>query len=260
LTARQRGLGRAFETCSPLLNLEGVSRKRGTGVDSFLLEIERLTVRPGDRLAIIGRSGVGKSTCLDLLALTLAPTTAEHFLAGFGGEVLEIGELWRQRDLRSLARLRAKYIGYVLQTGGLLPFLNVRDNATLPLRLLGLRSPTAWEFADDLLERLSIAAFATRLPADLSLGQRQRVAVARALAHRPQLVLADEPTASLDGHTGAAVMELFVELVRSERQATVLVTHSEALARDYGFIPIACQPLQESEAGSHSRVLYDGAC
>jgi putative ABC transport system ATP-binding protein len=248
------------ETCPPLLSLEGVSRTRGTGVDRFLLEIERLRVHPGDRLAIIGRSGAGKSTCLDLLALTLAPTTAEHFLAAFEGRVLEIGDLWRQPDLRTLARLRAKHIGYVLQTGGLLPFLNVRENATLPLRLLGLRSPNAWEFADHLLERLSIAAYAQRLPADLSLGQRQRVAVARALAHRPQLVLADEPTASLDSHAAAAVMELFVELVKSEGQAAVLVTHNEAVARDYGFIPIACQPLPESEAGSRSRVFYDGAC
>ena len=139
----------------------------------------RLTVRPGDRLAIVGRSGVGKSTCLDLLALTLAPTVVGHFTASFNGTVHEIGELWRRGDLAALAKLRARHIGYVLQTGGLLPFLNVRDNATLPLRLLGRKIPTAWAFADRLLEQLEIASLAKRMPAELSLGQRQRAAVRR---------------------------------------------------------------------------------
>ena len=214
----------------PLLDLEDVRRTRGASGDRFLLEIERLTVRPGDRLAIVGRSGVGKSTCLDLLALTLAPTVVGHFTASFNGTAHEIGELWRRGDLATLAKLRARHIGYVFQTGGLLPFLNVRDNVTLPLRILGRKIPTAWAFADHLLERLEIAPHAKRMPAELSLGQRQRVAVARALVHQPQLVLADEPTASLDSHTAAAVMGLFVEIIKTEGHAAVLVTHSESLA------------------------------
>jgi putative ABC transport system ATP-binding protein len=231
---------------------------RGTSADSFLLEIERLTVRPGDRLAIVGRSGVGKSTCLDLLGLTLAPTSVGRFTATFDGTEHDIGELWRRGDRAMMAKLRSRNIGYVLQTGGLLPFLNVRDNATLPLRLLGLRSPTAWEFADYLLDRLEIAHYSKRLPVDLSLGQRQRVAVARALAHRPQLVLADEPTASLDSHTAGAVIALFLEIIKAEGHATILVTHSEALARDHGFLPIACSPSAATETGSHSQIRFDG--
>jgi putative ABC transport system ATP-binding protein len=242
----------------PLLDLGDVTRTRGASADRFLLEIERLTVRPGDRLAIIGRSGVGKSTCLDLLALTLAPTTVGQFTVCFNGTTHDIRELWRRNDMGALAALRAQHIGYVLQTGGLLPFLNVRDNATLPLRVLGRRIPTAWEFADHLLERLEIARHAKRLPAELSLGERQRVALARAFVHRPQLVLADEPTASLDSHTAAAVMGLFVEIIRAEGHAAVLVTHSEAIAREYGFAAIACTPSPAIDAGSHSRIRCNG--
>jgi putative ABC transport system ATP-binding protein len=122
---------------------------------------------------------------------------------------------------------------------------------------LGLRSPTAWAFADDLLDRLEIASYGKRLPADLSLGQRQRVAVARALAHQPQLVLADEPTASLDSHTAGAVMGLFLEILKAGGHAAIMVTHSEALAREHGFIPIACTPSAATETGSHSQIRRD---
>jgi putative ABC transport system ATP-binding protein len=242
----------------PLLDLEDVTRTRGASADRFLLEIGRLTVRPGDRLAIIGRSGVGKSTCLALLALTLAPTTVGQFTVCFNGTTYDIGELWRRGNIGTLAELRARHIGYVLQTGGLLPFLNVRDNATLPLRVLGRRIPTAWEFADHLLERLEIAPHAKRLPAELSLGERQRVAVARALVHRPQLVLADEPTASLDSHNAVAVMGLFVEIIRAEGHAAILVTHSEGLAREFGFATIACTSSPATDAGSHSLIRCNG--
>jgi putative ABC transport system ATP-binding protein len=242
----------------PILDLTSVWRARGEGSQKFVLDIERLTVRRGDRLAIVGPSGVGKSTCLDLLGLALAPSGWSRFNGNFAGRPHELGELWRRDDLKGLAALRARNIGYVLQTGGLLPYLRVRDNVTLPLRILGVGEPEAWAHADSLLDRLGVADYARRFPADLSIGQRQRVAIARALAHRPQLVLADEPTASLDQSNAEAVMDLFIELVGGESRAIVLVTHSETYARTHGFTPIACTPVI-AEQGSRSRIHHESA-
>ena len=249
----------SFVPAAPLLELVDVRRRRGRGADDFTLEIGCLTVRAGDRLAITGPNGSGKSTCLDLLSLTLAPSAASRFAVALDGGIHDIAAAWRRGDRGELARLRAGHIGYVLQVGGLLPFLDVRENVALPLRLRGALDADGVARVEALLERLGVAALADRRPAALSLGERQKAAVARALVHRPRLVLADEPTASLDQRAAEEVMRLFAELIQENGCATILVTHSQSLATRHGFTPVACLPLPEAGEGRRSRIEHHAA-
>ncbi len=239
----------------PIAELEAVHRDRGAGAESFRLEIERFQVRPGERIAVVGPSGSGKSTFLDLLSLTLAPSAAQRFLLGEEGT--DIAWLWRMGAGAVLARLRRIAIGYVLQSGALLPFLSAAENVTLPLRLAGPVREDERERVRDLLQRLGLERFANRLPSELSIGQRQRVAVARALVHRPRIVLADEPTASLDAESATAVMALLVELAAAEGTAVVLVSHDEALPVRHGFAVVPCRPVSAEDNRSRSVIRRD---
>ena len=239
----------------PVADLEAVRRERGAGAESFRLQVERFRIRPGERVAIVGPSGSGKSTFLDLLALSLAPSAAGRFRLGPGGR--DVAGLWRARDDAALARLRRSAIGYVLQSGALLPFLTVAGNVELPLRLAGRVGAGERAGTQALLARLGLLPFVRRLPAELSLGQRQRVAVARALVHRPAIVLADEPTASLDGDAAGTVMALLAELARERGSAVLLVTHDERLALRHGFSIVPCRPVTAHAGRSRSVILRD---
>jgi len=212
------------------LVLEQVRKRRAADDRVFELTIERLALGSGERLAVVGQSGSGKSTLLDLAGLALAPDGARVFRLERDGEPADVGKLWRERDLEALAGLRARHFGYVVQSGALLPFLSVADNVHLPLSLAGRRDR---ERVHDLLDRLGIASLERVLPERLSFGQRQRVAVARALAHRPDFLLADEPTASLDPDNARRVMEALLELTAAEGSALLLVSHDLDLLDDF---------------------------
>ncbi|HEX5080048.1 MAG TPA: ATP-binding cassette domain-containing protein [Geminicoccaceae bacterium] len=213
------------------LVLEQVRKRRAADDRVFELTIERLVLAPGERLAVVGQSGSGKSTLLDLAGLALAPDGAGTFrLEREDGVAAEVGELWRRRDLEALAALRARHFGYVVQSGALLPFLSVEDNVHLPLSLAGRRDR---DRVRDLLDRLGIARLERVLPERLSFGQRQRVAVARALVHRPDFLLADEPTASLDPDNARRVMEALLELTAAEGSALLVVSHDLDLLDDF---------------------------
>lgn len=167
-----------------------------------------------------------------MLALALAPDEAAALaLRPTGEDAVDAAALWRRRDLDGLAALRAAAIGYVPQTGGLLPFLSVRDNVALPRRLLGLPSDGTVE---RLAETLGIADHLAKKPGALSIGQRQRTAVARALAHGPALVLADEPTASVHPALADTVMALLVAQAREADAALILATHDPVRAARHG--------------------------
>ena len=218
--------------------LRGVVKHR-PGAPGFRLQIGRFDIRPGDRLAIVGPSGSGKSTLIDLLALALAPDAGTSFWVADRPDPMapaaprrDVLAAWRSDDRATLAHLRGRLFGYVVQTGGLLPFLPVRANIVLSQRLSG-RGDADW--AAELAHRLGIADLLDRMPARLSVGQRQRVAVARALAHRPAILLADEPTASLDPVNAERVMDALCGLVAQAGAALVLATHDSALAGRYGF-------------------------
>lgn len=210
-----------------MLDLSAVHKSRGVGSQRYSLVIPALHLRAGEQVAIVGPSGCGKSTLLDVLALVLAPDQVGRF--AFHQQ--DIAGLWRADQQSSLAALRSRHLGYVLQTGGLLGFLDVRGNIALTRQLLGL--PDDGSVAR-LAEQLEISDQLAKKPAALSVGQRQRVSCARALAHAPQLLLADEPTASLDPLNAERVMHALLAQAREHRAACVIATHDEPLARASG--------------------------
>jgi putative ABC transport system ATP-binding protein len=229
-----------------MLSLRDVHKIRGAGQQGYRLVVPHLELAAGHHYALIGPSGCGKSTLLDLLALVLAPDHAQRFdFSTVGGE-FDIAGLWREGDQEQLARLRSRHLGYVLQTGGLLGYLDVQANIALPRRLLGLAD-------DDSVERLArelgIDDQLRKKPAALSVGQRQRVSCARALVHGPQLVLADEPTAALDPLNAGRVMDLLLEQAGRQRACLVIASHDEALVRNAGLeiLRFACE--RDSQGG-----------
>lgn len=214
-----------------MLSLRDVHKTRGTGQQGYRLVVPHLELQAGRHYALIGPSGCGKSTLLDLLALVLAPDRAQRFDFSTADGEFDVGALWREGDQDRLARLRSRHLGYVLQTGGLLGYLDVQTNIALPRKLLGLAEDGSVE---RLAGQLGIAEQLRKKPAALSVGQRQRVSCARALAHGPQLVLADEPTAALDPLNAGRVMDLLLEQAGRQRACCVIATHDEVLVRDAG--------------------------
>jgi putative ABC transport system ATP-binding protein len=210
--------------------------------------VPRLEIARGTKLALIGESGSGKSTLLELLAMILAPTEAAefNFSPGRDAPVSDIGDVWRARGSDTLSELRSRHIGYVLQHGGLLPYLTVRRNMELPRLLLGLEIDAV---ADDLAEKLGIAPQLDKLPSALSVGQRQRAAIGRALAHAPPIVIADEPTAAIDPVNSQRIMALFVDLVEALGVTLILATHAHELVRERGFTLLPHE-IQTSDAQS----------
>jgi putative ABC transport system ATP-binding protein len=175
-------------------------------------------LEPGAFLAIVGPSGSGKSTLLGLLAGLDRPRQGGVWLDG-----QDLGAL--NEDQR--ARLRAEKVGFVFQSFHLIPTLTARENVQVPLELQGHE---ARDRAEELLERVGLADRVHHYPAQLSGGEQQRVAVARAFSHRPRILFADEPTGNLDAATGARVIDLLTELNRETGTTLVLVTHDPELA------------------------------
>ena len=180
-----------------------------------------LTVAPGETVALVGRSGVGKSTLLNLIGGLARPQRGTIHVDG--RDLTGMSE--RERTL-----LRRRHIGFIYQFFNLIDTLDVEDNVLLPLELDGGADAAARERALALLAEVGLADRAGAFPDRLSGGEQQRVAVVRALAPGPALVLADEPTGNLDADTGSTVLELLDRLVRQGGHSLVLVTHSETVA------------------------------
>ena len=229
---------------APVLEVEGLTCIRGRGANAFRLDLPHLRLNRGDVIAVTGPSGCGKSTLLDLLGLVLRPLAAQRFrLGGEGG--VDLAGFWRQGAHDRLAGVRATRIGYVLQTGGLLPFLSVRANIHLSLELLGRARDDA--LARGLVDSLRIGDLLDLKPRALSIGERQRVAIARALAHGPALLLADEPTASLDPHGAERVMGELLRLVGEHGMAAIVVSHDWDLVASFGLRQLRAESLAEGE-------------
>jgi putative ABC transport system ATP-binding protein len=186
----------------------------GTGLVRAVDEVN-LAVTAGETLSMMGPSGCGKSTLLYLLGGLERPT---------GGEIRLAGQRVDQLSETGWARLRRRSVGFVFQSFHLIDELTAAENVELPALLAGSSSRVARRRADELLERVGLADRAGHLPAQLSGGQAQRVAVARALINEPLVVLADEPTGNLDSVAAADVLRLFAEL-KAAQQTLVLVTH-----------------------------------
>jgi putative ABC transport system ATP-binding protein len=185
---------------------------------------DRLTfsVSPGETVALLGASGSGKTTLLNLISGIDRPDAGRVRLDGVDVHALAEPE-------RTL--LRRRRIGFVFQFFNLIPTLTVGENTALPLELLGEDDSAAQQRAAELLEEVGLGGLAQRYPETLSGGEQQRAAIARALAHRPALLLADEPTGNLDEDTGAHIIELLTGLAQRQATTMLLVTHSASVAR-----------------------------
>ncbi|TDC83069.1 ABC transporter ATP-binding protein [Micromonospora sp. KC606] len=189
---------------------------RTVALDRVDIEIEA-----GEIVAVMGPSGSGKSTLLHLLAGILRPDQGEIYFDG--RQVHSLPDATR-------SRLRLTSFGFVLQFGDLVPELTLRENVELPLRLLNVRRSEARRQAASLLRQLDALEFADRRPGQVSGGQAQRVAVARALVHRPAVVFADEPTGALDSVNGELVLDALTGLARQQGSTVVVVTHEARVA------------------------------
>jgi putative ABC transport system ATP-binding protein len=206
-----------------VLEVEGVSKTFGRGeLAVHALREASFTVAAGELAALLGPSGSGKSTLLLCISLILEPSAGRIVI---NGETL-FGPHARRVDARAFRR---RHIGFIFQQHNLIPFLSAEENVALMMQLNGMRGAPALRRARELLEQLEIGHRARSLPANLSGGEQQRVAIGRALANDPALVLADEPTAALDTGRGTKVMALLREIARSRNAAVIAVTHDRRM-------------------------------
>jgi lipoprotein-releasing system ATP-binding protein len=206
-----------------VLAVTGLSRSFQQG--EVTIEVLRgvdMTVAPGEIVALLGPSGSGKSTLLQAVGL---------LEGGFEGSIRIDGEEAAKLDAKGRTRLRRDALGFVYQFHHLLPDFNASENVVLPQLIYGTPRAAAEERAATLLGALGLGHRLTHRPSQLSGGEQQRVAVGRALANKPRLVLADEPTGNLDEATADRVLAEFLRLVREEGSAALIATHNERLAR-----------------------------
>ncbi len=170
----------------------------------------------GSNLALIGKSGSGKSTLINCIGGIEKPDS---------GKVLIKGREIQSLSDRALCLFQRQHVGFVFQRGNLLSFLTVSENIALPLNLNGIDAPTRNRRVSELLDLIGLPDIGAAMPHELSGGELQRVAVARAISHRPGLLLADEPTATLDSATGIGIMQMMIALTRDQGCTLVMATH-----------------------------------
>lgn len=200
-----------------VLQAEAVTKLYGSGQSAVrAVDDVSLAIQPGEFVALVGPSGSGKTSMLAMLAGLLKPSDGKIRIAG--------EDLTTMSEARR-TRFRGQAIGFAFQSNNLVPYLNARENVELMLRLNGRLDRKNRQRAEELLNRLGLGERMRNYPGQLSGGQQQRVAIARALIHEPQIVLADEPTASLDTERANQVVETFAELIHEQKRAGIMVTH-----------------------------------
>jgi putative ABC transport system ATP-binding protein len=215
-----------------VLRAEGLSKIFGAGrLEVRALEDISLSVSAGDLVALLGPSGSGKTTMLLCTSLILEPTQGKIV---FDGQTIFQKNGWSGGvDIR---RLRREKMGFIFQSHNLIPFLTARQNVLFPLSLVGVKGEAAHRRVMELLDYMEIADRADYLPAILSGGEQQRVAIARALANNPRLILADEPTASLDTVRGKKVMDLLKKIAKENQSAVIAVTHDVRMIEGFDYV------------------------
>jgi len=208
---------------TPLLEVKALRKRYRSGDAGWLDVLTRvdLTLARGEVVSIVGSSGSGKSTLLHLLGALDRAT---------GGDIILDGASYGNFDAQRLAALRNRKLGYVFQFHHLLREFSALENVMMPLRIAGLSDAKARSRAEQILAEVGLAGRMSHRPAALSGGEQQRCAVARALVHDPDLVLADEPTGNLDHSNGEMVADLLFRLARELETAVVIVTHNRQLA------------------------------
>ncbi len=207
---------------APLITLRNITKRYGTGEAAFLaLKGVSFDVHQGEFLAVMGPSGSGKSTTMNIIGALDRPTGCEYLFKGVHVENMT-------RDERAL--LRRHNMGFVFQGFNLLARTSALENVELPLLYRGVPAKERHEAAMAALDRVGLMPWAHHTPSELSGGQQQRVAIARAIVTHPLLLLADEPTGSLDSKRSVEIMELLTDLNKSENITVVLVTHEPDMA------------------------------
>ena len=214
----------------PIVEVRGINKHFGAGsarVDA--LRDVSLDVFPGTVVGLRGPSGSGKSTLLNVIGCILEPNSGSMRL---NGELVYDGK-WLRADLR---RLRLEKIGFIFQSHNLLPFLNAWENVAIALLLAGATPARAKERAIELLSYLGVERRKDAMPGQLSGGEAQRIAIARALSNDPRIILADEPTAALDSQRAGAVMDLLRKVAVERRTAVIVVNHDEKIFNRFDHI------------------------
>lgn len=212
-----------------VIDVEGLRKRHFDSTASFELWVPSFKVNRGEFVAVVGASGCGKSTLLDMLGLISRPDSVKRFQLDVSDNRGATYHL-EKPSRATTAKIRRDHIGYVLQTGGLLGFLNLKKNILLPLSMSSLPRKQALDIGV-LTQQLGISGQLGKYPAKVSGGERQRAAIARAIIHRPSLILADEPTAALDPERAASLVEIFRDMATKNGGAVVMVTHNHSLVR-----------------------------
>lgn len=206
----------------PLVQLKGIGKRYGQGETAFdALKGVDFIIEQGDFVAVMGPSGSGKSTCMNIIGALDTPSWGEYLFQGVHVESLS-------RDERAL--LRRQYFGFVFQGFNLLPRTTALENVELPLLYRGIEVQERHRLARIALDRVGLLPWENHTPAELSGGQQQRVAIARAIVSKPLLLLADEPTGSLDSHRSVEIMQLLQNLNEQDGITIGLVTHEPEMA------------------------------
>jgi putative ABC transport system ATP-binding protein len=225
------------------IRIEGLRKVYGQGDTAVeALKDVNMVVAPGEVVGLIGPSGSGKSTLLKCLGAVIEPTSGRMIL---GGETI-YDNGWKIPDLRALRRDR---IGFVFQAPYLIPFLDVTDNIALLPMLSGHPNAEARARALELLKALDVGHRAKAQPSELSGGEQQRVSIARALANRPPVILADEPTAPLDSERALSVIRILNQMAKQYQTAIIVVTHDEKIIPTFKRIYHIRDGRTEEEAG-----------
>lgn len=206
-----------------VISVENLSKTYGEG-ESAVTAIKEATfeIYAGETVALLGPSGSGKTTLITMIGCITEPTTGKLTLDG----ELMYDKQWKINDT---GRIRREKIGFIFQAHNLIPFLNVLENVTLVPQMNGVKSDEANQTAKELLEYLGVSDKLTKMPSQLSGGQSQRIAIARSLSNKPKVILADEPTAALDGERALSVMQLLRKLAHEQDVAIIVVTHDERM-------------------------------
>ena len=212
-----------------IIRLEKIYKRYFEGKENELEVLKGidLSISRGEFVAVVGASGSGKSTLMNIIGVLDRPSEGRYFLDG-----TDIAEA----DDRELSGIRNKQIGFVFQTYNLIPRMSALRNVELPMQYAGVKAAERKKRAEELLRTVDMQDRMDHTPDELSGGQKQRVAIARALANDPSILLADEPTGSLDSFTGRMIMDLFHRLHREKGITIVLITHSPELADETGRI------------------------
>lgn len=212
-------MSHAPQNGQPVLEATGLTKVYGSGhTEVTAVRDATLRVARGEIVALLGPSGAGKSTLLTMIGLILPPTAGRIVIGGT--TVFD-----DQRTRVDVRRFRRQHLGFVFQKANLIPFLTAAENVRLAMEINDQSPRVARRRAAELLDYLGVGERGNHLPSKLSGGEQQRVAVARALANRPGLILADEPTAALDSVRGRQVMELFAKVAHEQQSGVIVVTH-----------------------------------